>query len=41
MLESDLAQQIVTVLVIVFILGTVIGIARMWQTTRRPRATAR
>jgi membrane protein YqaA with SNARE-associated domain len=40
MLESDLAQQIVTALVIVSILGTVIGIARMWQTTRRPRAAA-
>ena len=35
-LESDLAQQIVMGLVVVSILGTVIGIARMWRTTRRP-----
>ena len=35
-LESDLAQQIVMGLVIVSILGTVIGIARMWRSTRRP-----
>ena len=36
MLESELAQQFVTALVIVSILGTVIGIARMWQGTRQP-----
>ena len=39
MLESDLAQQIVTALVIVSILGTAIGITRMWQSTRRPAAS--
>jgi membrane protein YqaA with SNARE-associated domain len=36
MLESDLAQQIIGALVAVSILGTVIGIARMWRATRRP-----
>jgi membrane protein YqaA with SNARE-associated domain len=41
MLESDLAQQIVTALVIVSILGTVIGIARIWQGTRPPKTAAR
>jgi membrane protein YqaA with SNARE-associated domain len=40
MLESDLAQQIVTALVIVSILGTVTGVTRMWHSTRRP-ATSR
>jgi len=34
-LESDLAQQIVIGLVILSILGTVIGIARLWRSTRR------
>ena len=36
LLESDLAQQTVAALVIVSILGTVIGIARLWRGTRRP-----
>jgi len=40
-LESDLAQQIVIALVIVSILGTVVGIARIWQGTRRPKAASR
>ena len=41
MLESDLAQQIVIGLVIVSILGTVIGIARVWRSTRRPSPASR
>jgi membrane protein YqaA with SNARE-associated domain len=41
MLESDLAQQIVIGLVIVSILGTVIGIARLWRATRRPATASR
>jgi membrane protein YqaA with SNARE-associated domain len=40
-LESDLAQQVVTALVIVSIMVTVIGIARMWQGIGRPRTAAR
>jgi len=41
MLESDLARQIVIGLVMVSILGTVIGIARLWRATRRPATTSR
>ena len=40
-LESDLAQQIVIGLVIVSILGTVVGIARLWRATRRPATASR
>lgn len=40
-LESDLARQIVIGLVIVSILGTVIGIARLWRATRRPATASR
>lgn len=40
-LESELAQQFVTTLVIVSILGTLIGIARLWQGTRQPRGAGR
>lgn len=36
LLESDSAQRTVATLVIVSILGTIVGIARIWRATRRP-----
>jgi hypothetical protein len=36
LLESDLARQTVAAMVVISILGTVVGIARVWRATRRP-----